>query len=164
MYASRLRVAAAARELLPRHLPKKPAPTAAALLSTTARQLKDYQQQQSPSAPTTTAGPASQAGVPDQPAPPPTAAILQAPNRAEVWSRSQRPREVAMTGPRFEQTDFELQVGFNIEPEGLRRGIRVNKDEGRLIMNSWLLAPTVRRHRAHPPAAGAVDARPDRGV
>ncbi|KAK4123330.1 NADH:ubiquinone oxidoreductase 18.4kD subunit, partial [Parathielavia appendiculata] len=36
-------------------------------------------------------------------------AVLQAPNRAEVWSRSQRPRSVAMTGPRFEQTDFALQ-------------------------------------------------------
>ncbi|RKU44226.1 hypothetical protein DL546_005373 [Coniochaeta pulveracea] len=35
--------------------------------------------------------------------------ILQAPNRAEIWSRSQRPRAEAMTGPRFEQTDFDLQ-------------------------------------------------------
>ncbi|KAK2070103.1 hypothetical protein P8C59_004631 [Phyllachora maydis] len=33
----------------------------------------------------------------------------QAPNRTEVWSRSQRPRAQAMTGPRFEQTDFSLQ-------------------------------------------------------
>ncbi|KAK5654108.1 hypothetical protein OQA88_7539 [Cercophora sp. LCS_1] len=36
-------------------------------------------------------------------------AIGQAPNRTEVWSRSQRPRNQAMTGPRFEQTDYELQ-------------------------------------------------------
>jgi len=35
---------------------------------------------------------------------------LQAPNRKEVWSRSQQPREVAMSGPRFEQTIMELQV------------------------------------------------------
>ncbi|KAH8673596.1 hypothetical protein BX600DRAFT_433217 [Xylariales sp. PMI_506] len=35
--------------------------------------------------------------------------ILQAPNRKEIWSRSQRPRAQAMTGPRFEQTDFDLQ-------------------------------------------------------
>ncbi|MCJ1246809.1 hypothetical protein MMC30_004018 [Trapelia coarctata] len=34
---------------------------------------------------------------------------LQAPNRKEVWSRSQQPREVAMSGPRFEQTIMELQ-------------------------------------------------------
>ncbi|EXJ91901.1 NADH dehydrogenase (ubiquinone) Fe-S protein 6 [Capronia epimyces CBS 606.96] len=34
---------------------------------------------------------------------------LQAPNRAKPWSRSQQPRELAMTGPRFEQTIFELQ-------------------------------------------------------
>ncbi|KAF4470174.1 NADH dehydrogenase (ubiquinone) Fe-S 6 [Fusarium albosuccineum] len=35
--------------------------------------------------------------------------INQAPNRVGVWSRSQRPRSQAMTGPRFEQTDFSLQ-------------------------------------------------------
>ncbi|KAL2752671.1 hypothetical protein ACRALDRAFT_2113153 [Sodiomyces alcalophilus JCM 7366] len=35
--------------------------------------------------------------------------ISQAPNRTEVWSRSQRPRADAMTGPRFEQADFSLQ-------------------------------------------------------
>ncbi|KAH6998465.1 hypothetical protein BKA56DRAFT_567749 [Ilyonectria sp. MPI-CAGE-AT-0026] len=33
----------------------------------------------------------------------------QAPNRVGVWSRSQKPRAVAMTGPRFEQTDFSVQ-------------------------------------------------------
>lgn len=38
------------------------------------------------------------------------AELPQAPNRKEIWSRSQRPRDVAMTGPRFEQTDFDLQV------------------------------------------------------
>jgi hypothetical protein len=38
------------------------------------------------------------------------AVINQAPNRAGVWSRSQKPRAQAMTGPRFEQTDFDLQV------------------------------------------------------
>lgn len=35
---------------------------------------------------------------------------LQAPNRKGVWSRSQMPRELAMTGPRFEQTIMEAQV------------------------------------------------------
>ena len=39
------------------------------------------------------------------------ARVMQAPNRAGVWSRSQNPREVAMTGPRFEQTIIEAQVG-----------------------------------------------------
>ncbi|ROV98186.1 hypothetical protein VSDG_04418 [Cytospora chrysosperma] len=39
---------------------------------------------------------------------PPTE-LPQAPNRKEIWSRSQRPRQEAMTGPRFEQTDFDLQ-------------------------------------------------------
>lgn len=36
--------------------------------------------------------------------------VGQAPNRVEVWSRNQKPRATAMTGPRFEQTDFEVQV------------------------------------------------------
>ncbi|KAI1212857.1 zinc-finger domain-containing protein [Annulohypoxylon truncatum] len=35
--------------------------------------------------------------------------LKQAPNRKEIWSRSQKPRALAMTGPRFEQTDFSLQ-------------------------------------------------------
>ena len=35
---------------------------------------------------------------------------LQAPNRKDVWSRSQQPRDVAMSGPRFEQTIMEYQV------------------------------------------------------
>lgn len=36
--------------------------------------------------------------------------IMQAPNRQNAWSRSQERREVAMRGPRFEQTIMELQV------------------------------------------------------
>ncbi|KAK2761927.1 nadh-ubiquinone oxidoreductase [Colletotrichum kahawae] len=35
--------------------------------------------------------------------------VGQAPNRSLIWSRSQQPRAKAMTGPRFEQTDFNLQ-------------------------------------------------------
>lgn len=35
---------------------------------------------------------------------------LQAPNRGGVWTRSQQPRAVAMSGPRFEQTIMEDQV------------------------------------------------------
>lgn len=38
------------------------------------------------------------------------AELPQAPNRKDIWSRSQQPRSEAMTGPRFEQTDFDLQV------------------------------------------------------
>ncbi|CAG8464786.1 9095_t:CDS:2 [Paraglomus brasilianum] len=33
----------------------------------------------------------------------------QAPDRAEPWSRSQRERTDALVGPRFEQTDLEVQ-------------------------------------------------------
>jgi NADH dehydrogenase (ubiquinone) Fe-S protein 6 len=36
--------------------------------------------------------------------------VMQSPNRAAVWSRSQNPRAKAMTGPRFEQTIMEFQV------------------------------------------------------
>ncbi|RMD43259.1 hypothetical protein DV735_g1851, partial [Chaetothyriales sp. CBS 134920] len=35
--------------------------------------------------------------------------IAQAPNREETWSKSQQPRDLAMTGPRFEQTFLETQ-------------------------------------------------------
>ncbi|TVY32941.1 Lactobacillus shifted protein [Lachnellula subtilissima] len=35
--------------------------------------------------------------------------IMQAPNRATVWSKNQNPRGKAMTGPRFEQTIMEAQ-------------------------------------------------------
>ena len=35
---------------------------------------------------------------------------LQAPNRSGIWSRSQQPREVAMSGPRFEQTIMDTQA------------------------------------------------------
>jgi NADH dehydrogenase (ubiquinone) Fe-S protein 6 len=45
--------------------------------------------------------------------------IQQAPNRRGIWSRSQKPRAKAMTGPRFEQTDFDLQVGIS-ESRGAR--------------------------------------------
>lgn len=37
--------------------------------------------------------------------------VMQAPNRATTWSRSQAPRALAMTGPRFEQTIMHYQVG-----------------------------------------------------
>lgn len=45
---------------------------------------------------------------------------LQAPNRANTWAASQQPREKAMTGPRFEQTIMELQVGIPLLKEALR--------------------------------------------
>ena len=35
---------------------------------------------------------------------------MQAPNREKTWSRSQAPRDLAMSGPRFEQTIMGLQV------------------------------------------------------
>ncbi|PNS16484.1 Lactobacillus shifted protein isoform B [Sphaceloma murrayae] len=35
--------------------------------------------------------------------------VMQAPNRSEVWSKSQNPRDKAIVGPRFEQTIMEDQ-------------------------------------------------------
>ncbi|KAI9002694.1 zinc-finger domain-containing protein [Gaertneriomyces semiglobifer] len=35
--------------------------------------------------------------------------IPQAPNRVKTWSQTQNPKSEAMTGPRFEQTDMDLQ-------------------------------------------------------
>lgn len=56
-------------------------------------------------------------------APAPTEVKKQAPNYADIWAPSQKPRSQAMTGPRFEQTDYSLQVrkppgtrGHNIIP------------------------------------------------
>ncbi|KAK4252114.1 hypothetical protein C7999DRAFT_27356 [Corynascus novoguineensis] len=100
MYVSRLRgVAAVAASSLPRR----------AALSTTARQFKGEVASPSPPPAATTSTTAStQTTVPTTKGPAPTP-VPQAPNRAEIWSRSQRPRAEAMTGPRFEQTDFELQ-------------------------------------------------------
>ncbi len=44
--------------------------------------------------------------------------VMQAPNRATVWSLSQNPRARAMTGPRFEQTLMEYQVGASSNLDG----------------------------------------------
>jgi NADH dehydrogenase (ubiquinone) Fe-S protein 6 len=41
--------------------------------------------------------------------------VMQAPNRSATWSRSQQPRELAMAGPRFEQTIMEDQVCCDFE-------------------------------------------------
>ncbi|KAJ3011082.1 hypothetical protein HKX48_007037, partial [Thoreauomyces humboldtii] len=35
--------------------------------------------------------------------------VPQSPNRTTVWSEHQQKKQVAMSGARFEQTDFELQ-------------------------------------------------------
>ena len=43
---------------------------------------------------------------------------MQAPNRTGIWSRSQRPREQAMVGPRFEQTIMADQVCCNTSSAG----------------------------------------------
>ena len=51
--------------------------------------------------------------------------VMQAPNRKEVWSRSQQPRERAMSGPRFEQTIMEYQVGFEHESMGVPQALPV---------------------------------------
>mgnify|MGYP004504283487 CR=1 FL=1 len=40
----------------------------------------------------------------------------QAPNYQGIWSRSQQPREIAMSGPRFEQSIIEDQVRRKHQP------------------------------------------------
>ncbi|KAI0971628.1 hypothetical protein F4678DRAFT_431354 [Xylaria arbuscula] len=47
--------------------------------------------------------------------------LRQAPNRTEIWSRSQQPRAKAMSGPRFEQTDFDLQPASKAAIELIHR-------------------------------------------
>lgn len=102
MNVSRLRVAAQA---LPRHISKR-------TFTATARQLVES----GSGAPTTSTAQVPTSGTEA----PSTTAALQAPNRADVWSRSQQPRNVAMTGPRFEQTDLDLQVGQHQKSMTLR--------------------------------------------
>ena len=51
--------------------------------------------------------------------------VMQAPNRKEPWSRSQQPRERAMSGPRFEQTIMEYQVGCRTDMALFRRCIHL---------------------------------------
>ncbi|KAK1769347.1 hypothetical protein QBC33DRAFT_513561 [Phialemonium atrogriseum] len=67
--------------------------------ATTARQLEA-----GPAVPAKKAETAPQ--VTEGPAP---TEVKQAPNRADIWAPSQRPRSKAMTGPRFEQTNYDLQ-------------------------------------------------------
>lgn len=66
--------------------------------------------------------------------------VMQAPNRATTWSRSQQPREVAMSGPRFEQTMMKYQV------------CRLSHVETTLMK-----ATTRSRHQPNPPTASALD-------
>jgi NADH dehydrogenase (ubiquinone) Fe-S protein 6 len=122
MYVSRLRgVAAAAARELPRHTQQLTKRSATGAFSTTARQnqSQNKSQGQEPPAPppaattSTTAHTQTAPQVTEGPAP---TAVAQSPNRAEVWSRSQQPRAAAMSGPRFEQTDFELQVRLFLVP------------------------------------------------
>ena len=76
---------------------------------------------------------------------------LQAPNRANTWAASQQPRERAMTGPRFEQTIMELQVG--LLSFGFRRFLSAS--EGRMdneLMCIFLYSPN-----PWPPSSSSTD-------
>ena len=69
---------------------------------------------------------------------------MQAPNRAGVWSRSQQSREVAMSGPRFEQTIMDLQVGASTLQKCLA---------------DLNIAATICRNRAYPQATSSMGGR-----
>ncbi|KAK4204489.1 zinc-finger domain-containing protein [Triangularia verruculosa] len=88
MFALRMRAVA---QGLPRQLSKRS-------FTATARQLES-----------TTVPTKGDEKVPQVTGGPAPTIVQQAPNRTEVWSRTQRPRADAMTGPRFEQTDLENQ-------------------------------------------------------
>ncbi|KAK3295725.1 uncharacterized protein B0H64DRAFT_442093 [Chaetomium fimeti] len=106
MYVSRLRgVAAAAARELPRRQQQHSA-AAKAAFGTTARRFQETPAPPPTSTTSTTANTQTAPQVTEGPVP---TAVAQSPNRADVWSRTQQPRAAAMTGPRFEQTDFELQ-------------------------------------------------------
>jgi hypothetical protein len=93
----------------------------------------------------------------------------QAPNRAEIWAPSQRPRSQAMTGPRFEQTDFDLQVRGKTtphatEPADTQRCCEERRRELEANLMVFFPAATIRSDRTHPQAASSVDSRPGGGV
>ena len=68
---------------------------------------------------------------------------MQAPNRKDVWSPSQQPRDRAMSGPRFEQTIMEYQVRLSMPPKNPRR----REDEvGKCILTDLRAATTIRSH------------------
>jgi NADH dehydrogenase (ubiquinone) Fe-S protein 6 len=60
----------------------------------------------------------------------------QAPNYKGIWSRSQQPREVAMSGPRFEQSIMEDQVSQNLFEEGFWHEFDEKKGVGCRILKS----------------------------
>ena len=79
--------------------------------------------------------------------------VMQAPNKGGVWSRSQQPRERAMSGPRFEQTIMKYQV-HSISlgdplPEGGAK--ELTDSDGNCV------APTRSRHQSHSQAARKMD-------
>lgn len=82
------------------------------------------------------------------------AELPQAPNREGIWSRSQRPRREAMTGPRFEQTDFDLQVRMLQEPATATATTVTSP-------LTVVTAPIVLGHGAHPQATRPLDSRPN---
>lgn len=67
---------------------------------------------------------------------------MQAPNRTGVWSRSQNPREKAMSGPRFEQTIMADQVYFWLQASSM------SAQEHFVLIH--VTATTARSDRAHP--------------
>ena len=58
--------------------------------------------------------------------------VMQAPNRSRPWFRNQQSRDIAMSGPRFEQTIMEMQVGASVPHEWM--------------VLTWIAATTVRSH------------------
>lgn len=81
------------------------------------------------------------------------AELPQAPNRKGIWSRSQRPRNEAMTGPRFEQTDFDLQVR-------MLRALALATHDSRKML-TVITAPILLGNGAHSQAARPLDPRPN---
>lgn len=117
MSATRIRsIQGLARQLA---LPQR---TATATFTTTARRLEAGHAV--PAKPSETT-----AQVTEEPAP---VEVKQAPNRTGIWAPSQRPRAQAMTGPRFEQTNFDLQVWIG----QLERTCNAHRE----LIEDWILS------------------------
>ncbi|KAL0581618.1 hypothetical protein V5O48_000434 [Marasmius crinis-equi] len=91
-----------------------------------------------------TPSPSTNKGVPA--APPPEGAVApQAPNYPSIWSSNQRQRPAAASGPRFEQTNMELQPNplsamemIANEPVRIIHGRKAVCDGGAFSVTSFL--------------------------
>jgi hypothetical protein len=84
--------------------------------------------------------------------------LMQAPNRAGIWSRSQQPRGTAMSGPRFEQTIMEDQVCSTLSSAWKTRQSGCVEPMANIAVYT---AKTSCGDQSHPPTTRPLDEQPN---